>query len=40
MKEPLRERVLGRVTAEDVLKPGTADILVPRSTAERRRMTC
>ncbi len=32
VKEPLRERVLGRVTAEDVLKPGTADILVPRNT--------
>ncbi len=26
VKEPLRDRVLGRVTAEDVLKPGTADI--------------
>jgi DNA-directed RNA polymerase subunit beta' len=32
VKEPLRERVLGRVTAEDILKPGTADILVPRNT--------
>ncbi|MGJ8713363.1 hypothetical protein ACQJ2W_022645, partial [Pantoea agglomerans] len=32
VKEPLRERVLGRVTAEDVLKPGPADILVPRNT--------
>ncbi|MDU3935302.1 MAG: DNA-directed RNA polymerase subunit beta' [Serratia liquefaciens] len=32
VKEPLRERVLGRVTAEDVIKPGTADILVPRNT--------
>ncbi|MBT9432038.1 DNA-directed RNA polymerase subunit beta' [Candidatus Sodalis endolongispinus] len=32
VKEPLRERVLGRVTAEDVLKPGTADILVERNT--------
>ncbi len=32
VKEPLRERVLGRVTAEDVLKPGTADILVSRNT--------
>ena len=32
VKEPLRDRVLGRVTAEDVLKPGTADILVPRNT--------
>jgi DNA-directed RNA polymerase subunit beta' len=32
VKEPLRERVLGRVTAEDVIKPGTADILVERNT--------
>ncbi len=32
VKGPLRDRVLGRVTAEDVLKPGTADILVPRNT--------
>lgn len=32
VKEPLRERVLGRVTAEDILIPGTADILVPRNT--------
>ncbi|AYB48443.1 DNA-directed RNA polymerase subunit beta' [Candidatus Williamhamiltonella defendens] len=32
VKEPLRERVLGRVTAEEVLKPGTADILIPRNT--------
>ncbi len=32
VKEPLRERVLGRVAAEDILKPGTADILVPRNT--------
>src|SRR5471030_2291803 len=32
VKEPLRERVLGRVTAEDIIKPGTADILVPRNT--------
>ncbi|EMK3757235.1 DNA-directed RNA polymerase subunit beta', partial [Providencia rettgeri] len=32
VKEPLRERVLGRVTAEDILVPGTADILVPRNT--------
>ena len=32
VKEPLRDRVLGRVTAEDILKPGTADILVPRNT--------
>lgn len=32
VKEPLRERILGRVTAEDILVPGTADILVPRNT--------
>ncbi|CAA2929299.1 DNA-directed RNA polymerase subunit beta' [Arsenophonus endosymbiont of Bemisia tabaci] len=31
VKEPLRERVLGRVTAEDILVPGTADILIPRN---------
>ncbi len=30
--EPLRERVLGRVVAEDVLKPGTEDVLIPRNT--------
>lgn len=32
VKEPLRERVLGRVTAEDIIKPGTAHIVVPRNT--------
>lgn len=32
VKEPLRERVLGRVAAEDILIPGTADILIPRNT--------
>ncbi|MGP1960086.1 MAG: DNA-directed RNA polymerase subunit beta' [Arsenophonus sp. NC-TX2-MAG3] len=32
VKEPLRERVLGRVIAEDVLVPGTANILIPRNT--------
>lgn len=32
VKESLRERVLGRVTAEDILIPGTADILIPRNT--------
>ena len=31
VKEPLRDRVLV-VLLEDVLKPGTADILVPRNT--------
>ncbi|MEC4728988.1 DNA-directed RNA polymerase subunit beta' [Shewanella sp. D64] len=30
--EPLRERVLGRVVALDVLKPGTEEVLVPRNT--------
>jgi DNA-directed RNA polymerase subunit beta' len=30
--EPLRERVLGRVVAEDVLKPGTDEVLLPRNT--------
>ncbi|MEW6354290.1 MAG: DNA-directed RNA polymerase subunit beta' [Pseudomonadota bacterium] len=30
--EPLRERVLGRVTAEDVKVPGTEDVAVPRGT--------
>ncbi|BDX08031.1 DNA-directed RNA polymerase subunit beta' [Planctobacterium marinum] len=29
--EPLRERVLGRVVAEDVLKPGTTEVLVERN---------
>jgi DNA-directed RNA polymerase subunit beta' len=29
--EPLRERVLGRVVAEDVLKPGTNEVLVKRN---------
>ncbi len=29
--EPLRERVLGRVVAEDVVKPGTAEVLVERN---------
>lgn len=29
--EPLRERVLGRVVAEDVLKPGTSEVLVERN---------
>ena len=30
--EPLRERVLGRNTAEDVLRPGSDDVLVKRDT--------
>ncbi|MGP1959241.1 MAG: DNA-directed RNA polymerase subunit beta' [Arsenophonus sp. NC-CH8-MAG3] len=32
VKEPLRERVLGRVIAEDILVPGTVNILIPRNT--------
>ncbi|GAB6263848.1 DNA-directed RNA polymerase subunit beta' [Photobacterium sp. CCB-ST2H9] len=32
VKEPLRDRVLGRVVAEDVLKPGTEEVLVQRNT--------
>lgn len=31
VKESLRERVLGRVTAEDILVPGTVDIVIPRN---------
>ena len=30
--EPLRERVLGRVVAEDVVKPGSQEVLVERNT--------
>src|SRR5690554_5156921 len=30
--EPLRERVLGRVVCDDVLMPGTNDVLIPRNT--------
>ncbi len=30
--EPLRERVLGRVVAEDVVKPGSDEVLLPRNT--------
>jgi DNA-directed RNA polymerase subunit beta' len=30
--EPLSERVLGRLIAEDVMKPGTDDVLLPRNT--------
>jgi len=32
VKEALRDRVLGRVAAEDVLKPGTDEVLIPRNT--------
>ena len=31
-KVPLREQVLGRVVAEDILKPGTEEVLIPRNT--------
>ncbi|MDY5421717.1 MAG: DNA-directed RNA polymerase subunit beta', partial [Actinobacillus porcinus] len=31
-KVPLRELVLGRVVAEDVFKPGTEEVLIPRNT--------
>ncbi len=34
-EEPLRDRVLGRVTAEDVLKPGTADTVPTQHAAAR-----
>ncbi|WP_281561727.1 DNA-directed RNA polymerase subunit beta' [Thalassomonas sp. RHCl1] len=30
--EPLRERVLGRVVADDVMIPGTEEVLLPRNT--------
>lgn len=30
--EPLGERVLGRVIARDVFKPGTEDVIVPAGT--------
>ncbi len=32
VKETLRERVLGRVIAEDIIKPGTVDVLISRNT--------
>ncbi|MDX1304204.1 DNA-directed RNA polymerase subunit beta' [Photobacterium sp.] len=32
VKEQLGDRVLGRVVAEDVLKPGTEEVLAPRNT--------
>ncbi|CUX95748.1 DNA-directed RNA polymerase subunit beta' [Candidatus Mikella endobia] len=32
VKEPLREKVLGRVTAENIFKPGTKNILLERNT--------
>ncbi|HHF3691157.1 TPA: DNA-directed RNA polymerase subunit beta' [Haemophilus influenzae] len=31
-KVPLRELVLGRVAAEDILKPGAEEVLIPRNT--------
>ncbi|TKB49565.1 DNA-directed RNA polymerase subunit beta' [Ferrimonas aestuarii] len=37
--EPLRERVLGRVVAKDVIKPGTEDeVLLPRNTLLDEKM--
>jgi DNA-directed RNA polymerase subunit beta' len=36
--EPLRERVLGRVTAEDVLIPGTDEVAIPRGTLLDEKM--
>ncbi|HAK33015.1 MAG TPA: DNA-directed RNA polymerase subunit beta', partial [Acinetobacter radioresistens] len=30
--EPLRDRVLGRVIAEDVIRPGSEEVLFPRNT--------
>ena len=36
--EPLRERVLGRVVCDDVLKPGTNEVLVPRNTLLDEKM--
>jgi len=36
--EPLRERVLGRVTAEDVLVPGTDEMAIPRGTLLDEKM--
>ncbi|XBC41818.1 MAG: DNA-directed RNA polymerase subunit beta' [Buchnera aphidicola (Kaburagia rhusicola rhusicola)] len=32
VKEPLREKVLGRVTVNNILKPYSANILIPRNT--------
>ncbi|QCI16879.1 DNA-directed RNA polymerase subunit beta' [Buchnera aphidicola (Aphis helianthi)] len=32
VKEPLRERVLGRVTAENILNPNTKNVLIERNT--------
>ena len=36
--EPLRERVLGRVVCEDVLIPGTEEVLLPRNTLIDERL--
>ncbi len=36
--EPLRERVLGRVTAEDVLVPGTDEVAIPTGTLLDEKM--
>lgn len=36
--EPLRERVLGRVVCDDVLVPGSNDVLIPRNTLLDEKM--
>ncbi|RUO50273.1 DNA-directed RNA polymerase subunit beta' [Pseudidiomarina aquimaris] len=36
--EPLRERVLGRVVCDDVLAPGSNDVLIPRNTLLDEKM--
>jgi DNA-directed RNA polymerase subunit beta' len=36
--EPLRERVLGRVVCDDVLMPGSDDVLIPRNTLLDEKM--
>ncbi len=36
--EPLRERVLGRVTAVDYIKPGETEVLIPRNTLIDEKM--
>ena len=30
--EPLSERVLGRLVAQDILRPGSDDVIAPRNT--------
>lgn len=36
--EPLRERVLGRVVCDDVIMPGSDDVLIPRNTLLDEKM--